>query len=424
MYELHDRLQILADSAKYDVSCSSSGNERKNNKSGGIGNARSFGICHAWAADGRCISLLKILMTNHCMYDCAYCVNRASNDVPRARLSPEEIAKTTMAFYRRNYIEGLFLSSAVEGSPNQTMERIVKTLELLRNQWRFQGYIHVKAIPGADPRLIRQAGFLADRMSANIELPSRESLQLLAPQKQLKTLLQPMNQIQHEIQENRYAIKRYRHAQAFVPAGQSTQMIIGATPESDFQLIHASQKLYDRFSLKRVFYSAYVPVGNPKRVPAPIPRIAPLMREHRLYQADWLLRFYGFRAEELLSEAKPHFDADFDPKMIWAIRHLEDFPVEINRAPFETLIRVPGIGHRTASRIVNQRRLASLSVDEVKKTRLVWKRARFFLTVRGKYYGGSSLSPDGIRMALQPEWSHQLRLFPDKKGGQIHGLSI
>lgn len=424
MYDLYDRLQVLADSAKYDVSCSSSGNERKNNKSGGIGNARSFGICHAWAADGRCISLLKILMTNHCMYDCAYCVNRASNDVPRARLSPEEIANTTMAFYRRNYIEGLFLSSAVEGSPNQTMERIVKALELLRHQWRFQGYIHVKAIPGADPRLIRQAGFLADRMSANIELPSRESLQLLAPQKQMKTLLQPMNQIQHEIQENRYAIKRYRNAQSFVPAGQSTQMIIGATPESDYQLIHSSQKLYDRFQLKRVFYSAYVPVGNPKRVPAPIPRIAPLMREHRLYQADWLLRFYGFRAEELLSKDKPHFDADFDPKMIWAIRHLDLFPVEINRAPFEMLIRVPGIGHRTASRIVNQRRLASLSVDEVKKTRLVWKRARFFLTVRGKYYGGTSLSPDGIRTALQPEWSQQLSLFPNQQGGQPYGLSI
>ncbi|BES66170.1 putative DNA modification/repair radical SAM protein [Gottschalkiaceae bacterium SANA] len=424
MYDVYDRLQILADSAKYDVSCSSSGNERKNNRAGGIGNARSFGICHAWAADGRCISLLKILMTNHCVYDCAYCINRSSNDVPRASLTPEEIAKTTMAFYRRNYIEGLFLSSAVDVSPNQTMEQIVKTLELLRHQWQFQGYIHVKAIPGADPRLIQQAGFLADRMSANIELPSSESLQRLAPQKQLQTILKPMNQIQHGIEENRYALKQYRNAQSFVPAGQSTQMIVGATPESDYQMIHTSQKLYDRFQLKRVFYSAYIPVGNPKKILVPIPKIAPLMREHRLYQADWLLRFYGFRAEELLDEIKPHFDADFDPKMIWAIRHLEQFPVEINRAPFETLIRVPGIGHKTASRIVNQRRLASLSVEEVKKTRLVWKRARFFLTVRGKYYGGRSISPEGIKTALQPEWSHQLRLFPNAKGGQARGLSI
>jgi putative DNA modification/repair radical SAM protein len=358
------------------------------------------------------------------MYDCAYCVNRASNDVPRARLSPGEIAKTTMAFYRRNYIEGLFLSSAVEVSPDHTMERIVQTLELLRHQWRFQGYIHVKAIPGADPRLIQQAGYLADRMSANIELPTSRSLKLLAPQKQMKTLLQPINQIQQGIVENKFALDKYRHARTFVPAGQSTQMIVGATPESDFQMINASQKLYDRFQLKRVYYSAYIPVGNPKRVLAPIPRIAPLLREHRLYQADWLLRFYGFRAEELLDEARPHFDADFDPKMIWAIRHLDHFPVEINRAPFETLLRVPGIGHKTASRIVNQRRYASLSVDEVKKTRLVWKRARFFLTVRGKYYGGIAMDPNGIRDALQPEWSNQLRFFPDKKGGGQNGLLV
>lgn len=380
---LGEKLEILSDAAKYDVSCTSGGTERKGDGEG-MGNCRKAGICHSFSADGRCISLLKILFTNECIYDCKYCVNRSGNDVVRTSFTPEEVCTLTMEFYRRNYIEGLFLSSGVLKSPNYTMELLYTVLYNLRHEHNFQGYIHVKAIPGADSRLIQMTGYLADRMSVNIELPTAESLRLLAPHKTRKNILAPMRFVQQMSAENQYEIQTYRHVPKFVPAGQSTQMIIGATPESDYQILHVAESLYKKFDLKRVFYSAFIPVNEDKNLPSVKEQRPPLLREHRLYQADWLLRYYHFEAGELLDEENPNFNAYLDPKCFWALRHLEEFPIEINYAAYDMLLRVPGIGYKSASRIVKARRMGMLDFEDLKKMGVVLKRALYFITCKGK----------------------------------------
>lgn len=454
---LQEKLHILADAAKYDVACTSSGVDRKGKK-GFLGNSVAAGICHSFASDGRCISLLKILMTNHCVYDCKYCLNRAANDVPRATFTPREICELTIEFYKRNYIEGLFLSSGVLKNPAYTMERMCETLYLLRNEYRFNGYIHVKAIPGAPEELLAAAGYLADRMSINLELPTGESMRKLAPNKSHKMILRPMRMMTDTISEHRLAvgksarmerstgnqyltgsifsnkqlekqkdlrrvvpIETEKRSQAnvqeqwrnsakdiqseksshiphaltvpkdfkkdltrpFAPAGQSTQMIIGATPETDYHLLKTTQYLYQTYDLKRVFYSAYVPLNEDNLLPA-LGTPAPLLREHRLYQADWLLRFYGFQADELLSEQRPDFNEQLDPKCEWALRHLEQFPVEINTAPYEVILRIPGVGPKSAMRIVQARRFGALDFSHLKKIGVVLKRAHYFITCSGK----------------------------------------
>ena len=381
---LNEKLRILADAAKYDAACTSSGVDRKNG-SMGTGNAVACGICHSFSADGRCISLLKILLTNDCCYDCVYCVNRVGNDTERATFSPDEVCTLTMGFYRRNYIEGLFLSSAVYRNPSYTMELIYETVLRLRTVYHFHGYIHVKAIPGADPQLIQQTGFLVDRMSCNLELPTAEGLRSLAPNKPRRQLLKPMRQIQQQITVSKHEVALYQHAQPFVPAGQSTQMIIGATGESDYQIMSVSEALYGRFKMKRVFYSAYVGVNEDSRLPA-VGTMPPLLREHRLYQADWLIRFYGFKAAELLSKRQPNFNLLLDPKCDWAVRHLEAFPVEVMTADYYQLLRVPGLGVNSARRICRARRYGGLRFEDLKKMGVVLKRAMYFITCQGRVY--------------------------------------
>ena len=381
---LNEKLRILADAAKYDAACTSSGVDKKNG-SMGTGNAVACGICHSFSADGRCISLLKILLTNDCCYDCVYCVNRVGNDTERATFSPDEVCTLTMGFYRRNYIEGLFLSSAVYRNPSYTMELIYETVLRLRTVYHFHGYIHVKAIPGADPQLIQQTGFLVDRMSCNLELPTAEGLRSLAPNKPRRQLLKPMRQIQQQITVSKHEVALYRHAQPFVPAGQSTQMIIGATGESDYQIMSVSEALYGRFMMKRVFYSAYVGVNEDSRLPA-VGTMPPLLREHRLYQADWLIRFYGFKAAELLSKRQPNFNLLLDPKCDWAVRHLEAFPVEVMTADYYQLLRVPGLGVNSARRICRARRYGGLRFEDLKKMGVVLKRAMYFITCQGRVY--------------------------------------
>ena len=381
---LNEKLRILADAAKYDAACTSSGVDRKNG-SMGTGNAVACGICHSFSADGRCISVLKILLTNDCCYDCVLCVNRVGNDTERATFSPDEVCTLTMGFYRRNYIEGLFLSSAVYRNPSYTMELIYETVLRLRTVYHFHGYIHVKAIPGADPQLIQQTGFLVDRMSCNLELPTAEGLRSLAPNKPRRQLLKPMRQIQQQITVSKHEVALYRHAQPFVPAGQSTQMIIGATGESDYQIMSVSEALYGRFKMKRVFYSAYVGVNEDSRLPA-VGTMPPLLREHRLYQADWLIRFYGFKAAELLSKRQPNFNLLLDPKCDWAVRHLEAFPVEVMTADYYQLLRVPGLGVNSARRICRARRYGGLRFEDLKKMGVVLKRAMYFITCQGRVY--------------------------------------
>lgn len=470
-----EKLTILSDAAKYDVACTSSGVDKKNNGQG-IGNAAACGICHSFSADGRCISLLKILFTNECIFDCKYCINRASNDVVRATFTPEEVCSLTMEFYRRNYIEGLFLSSGIVESPDNTMKLLCETVMLLREKYHFGGYIHLKGIPGASPELIEAAGWYADRMSVNLELPTAEGLKSLAPHKNRKNILTPIRQIQNGIIDNRnqYAIGKaqgyglhqgndlnndyhlhqgagFRRGDAtsqrlgisqgyeasrnlilsesdlnlesptkkeiitdvrgmdfavatnnkpkFVPAGQSTQMIIGATPESDFQIVTVAEALYQNYDLKRVFYSAFINVNTDVTLPAQ-PEGVPMLREHRLYQADWLLRFYGFKSHELLSEDKPNFNVLLDPKCDWAIRHLEQFPVEINRADYYTLLRVPGIGVNSAKRIVKARRSAKLDFSDIKKMGVVLKRALYFITCGGKMMYDTKIEEDYITSNL------------------------
>ncbi len=416
--ELLDKLTILADAAKYDAACTSSGLDRTS-RPGGLGSTMAAGCCHSFSADGRCVTLLKVLLTNRCMYDCQYCVNRRSNDVPRTAFTPRELAEMTIGFYRRNYIEGLFLSSAVWGSPDRTTELMIETLRLLREEYGFWGYIHAKAIPGADPLLTWRLGLLADRMSVNIELPSEASLRQLAPDKEKRAILRPMAQIRDGITASRQELAKYRHAPRFAPAGQSTQMIIGATPESDRQILTLTQALYDKYGLKRVFYSAYVPVSDSKLLPAPAEFKPPLLREHRLYQADWLLRYYHFRAEELLDEAHPDFNPLVDPKCSWALGHMEWFPVEVNRADYETLLRVPGIGVTSARRILTARRCRALTFEGLKKLGVVLKRAQYFITCSGKMLEGLRVAPDGVlrhlvaqeRPRLLQQAPEQLSLF-------------
>ena len=416
--EIKEKLRILSDAAKYDVACTSSGSNRKNTK-GGIGSGAEAGICHSFSADGRCISLLKILFSNYCIYDCQYCVNRCSNDTERASFTPREITDLTIEFYKRNYIEGLFLSSAVIKDPDYTTEQLIKTIEILRYEYRFNGYIHAKAIPGASKDLIAKLGLLVDRMSVNIELPSQKSLLALAPQKSKENILNPMQQIKNGITESKQELAVYRHAPKFVPAGQSTQMIIGATGESDKAIINLSQGLYKKMNMKRVFYSAYVPVGTNPLLPTTAP---PLLREHRLYQADWLLRFYGFTAEELLSEKNPYFSNIIDPKCQWALEHLELFPIDINRAPYEMILRVPGIGVRNALKIVKARRYTHLTFDDLKKMRVSMKRAKYFITAEGKSYGNIWLRQELITPMLLSENGvagfGQISLFDDQVTGE------
>ena len=396
---LYEKLNILSDAAKYDVSCSSSGAERRGDGTG-MGNCRKAGICHSFSSDGRCISLLKILFTNECIYDCKYCVNRSSNDVVRTSFTPEEVCTLTMEFYRRNYIEGLFLSSGILKSPDYTMELIYAAVYRLRHVCNFQGYIHVKAIPGADERLIRMTGFLADRMSVNMELPTAESLRLLAPHKSRKNILAPMRFVQEKMKENQQELMLYQSAPRFVPAGQSTQMIIGATPETDYQILRVTEDLYKKFDLKRVYFSAFVPVNEDKDLPSIRDEGPPLLREHRLYQADWLLRFYHFEAEELLDEENQNFNVYLDPKCCWALRHLESFPVEINRADYYTLLRVPGIGYKSAGRIVKARRWGRIDFEDLKKMGVVLKRALYFITCSGKMMYPVRMDEDTITRNL------------------------
>ncbi len=375
-----DKLQILSGSARYDASCASSGSSRNGGK-GSLGNASTGGICHSWSDDGRCISLLKVLLSNDCRYDCAYCVNRSSNPVQRVSFTVEELVELTIRFYRRNYIEGLFLSSAVMQSPDYTMERMVAIVRRLREEEKFFGYIHMKVIPGSSSELVRQAGLYVDRLSVNIELPSGDSLNRLAPQKQKESILKPMAFLGDAISASRLEKKKNRKAPSFAPAGQSTQMIVGASPESDYRILLLSQGLYKKMNLKRVYYSAYVPVNHDNRLP--VLAKPPLHREHRLYQADWLLRNYGFSADEILSEEHPFLDEHLDPKASWALRHPEFFPVDVNRAEYAALLRVPGIGMISAKRIIAARRYAVMNPDGLKKIGVVMKRARFFITCSG-----------------------------------------
>ena len=393
---LLDKLTILTDAAKYDASCTSSGVIR-GSRPGMIGNTSSSiaGCCHSFSADGRCISLLKVLMTNYCVYDCKYCINRRSNDTRRTAFTPRELAELTVQFYRRNYIEGLFLSSGVLRDPDYTTLRMIETLRLLRREFAFNGYIHAKAIPGTSPELVQQLGYLADRLSVNIELPSQKGLAALAPDKSKAAILAPMRLIEAQGRQNKEELVKYRHAPAFAPAGQSTQLIVGATEDSDRHILHLTESLYDRYRLKRVFYSAYVPVVENPLLPA-LHTKPPLLREHRLYQADWLLRFYGFKAEELLDEKRPFFNVMLDPKEDWAVRHLECFPVEINRAPYADLLRVPGIGVKSARRILSARRSTKLTFQDLKKLGVVMKRAVYFITCGGRMMYPTKLEEDYI----------------------------
>ena len=433
-----EKLTILTDAAKYDAACTSSGGNRRA-KAGYIGNTTSSiaGCCHSFSADGRCVTLLKVLMTNRCVYDCKYCVNRRSNEAKRAMFTPEELADLTIQFYRRNYIEGLFLSSGVYRSPDYTTELMIRALRILREEYRFNGYIHAKAIPGTAPELVEQMGFLADRLSVNIELPSEAGLRTLAPDKTKQAILAPMGQIRVRGQQSREELVKYRHAPRFAPAGQSTQLIVGATADTDFHILRLTQGLYDRYQLKRVFYSAYVPVVEHALLPAKDTK-PPLLREHRLYQADWLLRYYHFQADELLSEESPNFNVLFDPKCNWALKHLEYFPVEINRADYKMLLRVPGIGYKSATRIVKARRLGNLNFQDIKKMGVVLKRALYFITCGGKMMYPTKIEEDYITRNLLnarerlPEGIdgmsyRQLSLFDDVRfGGKFYedGLCV
>lgn len=467
---IEEKLGILADAAKYDVACTSSGMQRKG-KAGEIGNSLAAGICHSFSSDGRCISLLKVLFTNECIFDCKYCINRSSNDVPRASFTPKELCELTMGFYKRNYIEGLFLSSGILHTPDNTMELICESLRMLREEYRFRGYIHCKAIPGANPMLVEYAGWYADRMSVNLELPTNEGLCRLAPHKSRKSILQPMRQIQAGIAQSRqelgflggthsaYCFTKQAAERAgiverfggvpeksetlptpltqprlsllkevgrpagrgFAAAGQSTQMIIGATPETDYQLVSVAEALYQRFDLKRVFYSAFVKVNEDSCLPD-LPGGPPLLREHRLYQADWLLRYYGFRAGELLTEKRPNFNQVLDPKCDWAVHHMDLFPVEVLKADYFLLLRVPGVGPKSAKRIVEARRGGTLSFEDLKKIGVVLKRAQYFITCAGKTFSGIPSDEEYIIRSLIAEeklpkdlkealYGHQMSLF-------------
>jgi putative DNA modification/repair radical SAM protein len=400
-----NKVAVLGMSARYDASCSSSGSKRQNT-AGSTGNGAFAGICHSWSDDGRCVSLLKILQSNACSYNCAYCINRASNPIERASLEPRELAAITMEFYRRNYIEGLFLSSGVCGNSHNAMERMVETLRILRKEERFNGYIHVKAIPGADTALVEKAGKLADRISVNIELPSQSSLALLAPQKKREAIITPMRYISERVQEAKENKRQHGRPTPFAPAGQSTQMIVGASPENDRQIMELAGAFYRHYGLKRVYYSAYVPVNKDERLPAL--SAPPLWREHRLYQGDWLLRYYGFSADELLRGGEGNFSPYFDPKTQWALANLHFFPVEVNKADYELLLRVPGIGVKSAKRIITARRVCYLNHDDLAKLGVVMKRACYFITTKGKYCGGYPMEADILAKVLRDRKAPQM----------------
>lgn len=411
MSTILQKLRILSDAAKYDASCSSSGSKRANN-SKGLGNAEGMGICHSYTEDGRCVSLLKILFTNHCIYDCAYCVSRRSNDVRRAAFTVEEVVDLTINFYRRNYIEGLFLSSGIFKNADYTMERLVRVARVLRTQHNFNGYIHLKAIPGASPELLHEAGLYADRLSVNIEIPSEASLQKVAPEKNYSDIITPMNYLRSE-KEKYLDDKSFKHSPLFLPAGQSTQLIVGASPENDRHILRLANSLYKTQKLKRVYYSGYVPIATDNRVPALT--APPLVRENRIYQADWLLRFYGFSVNEILDDSQPDLDLEIDPKLAYALRHPEIFPVDVNRADYEMILRVPGIGVKSAKKIVSARRFQRLTLDHLKQMGVALKRARYFLDCPGAVSAVTSMQPAVIRSAIiatdKTAQSAQLGLF-------------
>lgn len=378
MERIEEKLKILADAAKYDVSCSSSGSKRKN--TGGIGDASASGICHTYTEDGRCVSLLKILLTNHCIYDCAFCVSRRSNDVKRAAFTVEEVVDLTMNFYRRNYIEGLFLSSGIFKNADFTMERLMRIVKKLRTEERYNGYIHLKTIPGASEELIKEAGLYVDRMSINLELPTEAGLKMVAPEKDHESVKKPLKLVQNQIQEYKSESKLIKHQPLFVPAGQSTQMVIGATPESDFEIMSVANNFYQNFQLKRVYYSAYVPINNENKLLPQIGSVPPLIRENRLYQTDWLLRFYNFQLDEILNTGHTDLELDIDPKLSWALRNPQFFPVDINTADFNAIIRIPGVGRQSAMKIIQARKFGRLYEYQVKKMGIAFNRARFFMT--------------------------------------------
>lgn len=390
-----EKLSILADAAKYDVSCASSGSKRKNENKG-LGNAEGMGICHAFTEDGRCVSLLKILLTNHCIFDCAYCVSRKSNDVKRAAFTVQEVVDLTINFYRRNYIEGLFLSSGIFSSPDYTMERLVRIAKKLRTEHNFNGYIHLKAIPGASEELLKQAGLYADRLSVNIEMPTEAGLKLLAPDKKQEDVIKPMTYLKNEIQLHKEEKKIFTKTPLFAPAGQSTQMVIGATPETDWQILKLSNAFYKGMDLKRVYYSGYVPISNDNRLPA-IGTPVPMIRENRLYQADWLLRFYGFAVDEIVSQDAPHLDMELDPKLSWALRNLHQFPVDINNADLDLLKRIPGIGVQSATKIWEARKFGKLTWEHLKKFNIATNRAKYFVAGKMSHFKPKDYTPDQIK---------------------------
>ena len=411
-----EKLAILADAAKYDVSCSSSGSNRKNTNKG-LGNANGMGICHAYTEDGRCVSLLKILLTNHCIFDCAYCINRRNNDVKRAAFTVQEVVDLTINFYRRNYIEGLFLSSGIFKNADYTMERLVLIAKKLRTEHNFNGYIHLKTIPGASEPLMQQAGLYADRLSVNLEMPSEQSLQLLAPEKNHTDVVQPMHFLSEQIQENRRDKLALVNVPAFAPAGQSTQMVIGATPETDLAVLGTAARFYRQMKLKRVYYSGYVPISNDNRLPA-IGTPVPIIRENRLYQADWLMRFYNFNVQELVSAKDPLLDLEIDPKLSWALRNMDLFPVDINRADYKMIVRIPGIGIQSARKICDARKFGRIGWDLLKKLGISFARTRYFVSC-GVGEMTKDLLPAQIRQTIisqaaskfKPNFSAQLQLF-------------
>ena len=407
---IKEKLAILADAAKYDVSCSSSGSNRKGVK-GDLGNTSAFGICHSFTEDGRCISLLKILLTNHCIYDCVYCVSRRSNDIKRAAFTVEEIVDLTINFYRRNYIEGLFLSSGVFKDPNTTMERLVRVAKKLRLEERFNGYIHLKTIPGASDELIREAGLYADRLSINLEIPTKEGLKLLAPEKDHKQMLSNVEFVKNELAISTIEKQKYKHAPKFAPAGQTTQMIIGATNETDQKIIHVADYMYQKLSLKRVYYSGYVPVLQDSRLPS-LQSQVPVVRENRLYQADWLMRYYGFAPNEIVDERQPFLDLEIDPKLAWALRNSHLFPIDINQAPREMLLRIPGVGVRSVQKILMARKFQTLSYYDLKKMGVTLSRAKYFITCSGATPLAGTIDPLRLRgLLLAQSHSKHKQLF-------------
>lgn len=413
---IQEKLRILADAAKYDVSCSSSGSKRTNHNKG-LGDATGSGICHTYTEDGRCVSLLKILLTNHCIFDCAYCVTRRSNDIQRAAFTVQEVVDLTINFYRRNYIEGLFLSSGIFKNADYTMERLVRVAKKLRTEHKFNGYIHLKTIPGASDELMHEAGLYADRLSVNIEIPTESGLKLLAPEKNIKDMIEPMDYLKKEIIRTKEESVVLKHAPLFAPAGQSTQMIIGASGETDKDILYTADKFYKGFQLKRVYYSGYIPISNDQRLPG-LGTSVPVLRENRLYQTDWLMRFYGFHVKELVNDQYPHLDPEIDPKLAWALRNLNVFPVDINRADYELIVRIPGIGIQSAQKIVGGRRFTRLGWDHLRKIGVAVNRAKHFITCDSPSLTRRDLTEDKLRQVILHETVSKYR----KHGSQQYNL--